>query len=242
MSVPNALLQKWQFASSEATQSVVLPDGCQDLIFYFDGTRHRKCFVSSLAASAYSVASTSPAQFVGYRLQPGARINEARLVSAMAHYDGVDTNLAFNAIDDFVRLDQGVTQALQALAAAPRVAAAARDCGLSVRSLERLLASATGRAPSFWKRLARVRQAANGLLSAESLAALAADHGYADQAHMQRDFKAWFGVTPLQFRRDVTLLRTVAELGYGERASASLSIQLDIGVHSSTKNPSTSAT
>jgi AraC-like DNA-binding protein len=215
LNTPTALLHPWQFNATAPTESVVLPDGCQDLIFCTDGTGRGQWFVSALADAAYTVASPGGAQFIGYRLQPGTQLDQAALLRAMAHRDGSDVAHALNAIDDFTFVDQGVRQALAALAGTPKVEYAARVCGLSMRSFERLLSRATGQPPSFWKCLARARQAAHALMRTESLAALAADHGYADQAHLQRDFKRWFGVTPMQLRRNTTLLRTATALGYG---------------------------
>lgn len=47
------------------------------------------------------------------------------------------------------------------------------------------------------------------------LAELAADHGYADQAHMTRAFRRWLGITPAGLRRDPDRAALLAASGYG---------------------------
>lgn len=106
---------------------------------------------------------------------------------------------------------------------------------MSVRSLERLVKAATGRPPAYWRGLARVRAAASNIDAAVPLSALAADHGYADQAHMTRAFRQWFGTSPARLRADPVLRATVAASGYGQPAGIT-------GVHSSTRKPSGSET
>jgi AraC-like DNA-binding protein len=47
------------------------------------------------------------------------------------------------------------------------------------------------------------------------LAALAADHGYADQAHMTRDLRRWFGASPSRLRAMPSMLAALASSGHG---------------------------
>ena len=90
-----------------------------------------------------------------------------------------------------------VPVALQALADERDLRRVQRQLGVSERSLQRLVSAATGRPPLYWKRLARLRRAARALGSESPLTALAADHGFADQAHMNLEFQRWMGLTPL---------------------------------------------
>lgn len=76
-------------------------------------------------------------------------------------------------------------------------AAIARKLGVSERTLQRRFTEATGLRPGLYRRIARL-QAAIRLHGATrpTLSALAYDAGYADQAHMTRDFVALTGLTP----------------------------------------------
>ncbi len=81
-----------------------------------------------------------------------------------------------------------------------RVAQLADACGIPERRLQRLFAEYVGVSPKWVMRRARLHEAA---LRAESgggvdWAALAADLGYADQAHLTRDVTATLGVPPAQ--------------------------------------------
>jgi AraC-like DNA-binding protein len=227
MHSPIAVLEQWNFRATEATTSVVLPDGCQDLIVRIDADGAANYFVSALADQAYSVESHADEVFVGYRFQPGATIDETGLLAALKSCNATDLGFVVNLIDNFVVLDSAITEALTALATCARVKIAARYCGVSERSLERLIAKRTGRAPSYWKCLARARQAARTLATADihpsehhhsaaSLADIAAQHGYADQAHLHREFQRWFATTPIKLKQDATLLRTLVASGYGD--------------------------
>ena len=83
-----------------------------------------------------------------------------------------------------------------------RVAQVADACGIPERRLQRLFADYVGVSPKWVMRRARLHEAA---LRADAgrarvdWAALAADLGYADQAHLSRDFTATLGVPPTQY-------------------------------------------
>ncbi|AEG93229.1 helix-turn-helix domain-containing protein [Ramlibacter tataouinensis] len=94
-------------------------------------------------------------------------------------------------------------------------AAGAGRVGVSERSLERTTARATGQPPRYWRSLSRVRRAAMALRSPASLAEIAADHGYADQAHFSRECLRWLGQSPARLRASPRLLAVVAQSGYG---------------------------
>jgi AraC-like DNA-binding protein len=84
-----------------------------------------------------------------------------------------------------------------------RVAQLAGVSGLPERRLQRMFADYVGVAPKWVMRRARLHEAA---LRAEAAgpaavnwAALAAELGYADQAHLTRDFTATIGVPPARY-------------------------------------------
>jgi len=73
--------------------------------------------------------------------------------------------------------------------------------GLTVRSLQRLFADYVGASPKWVMRRARLHEAAERADSGELVdwAELAADLGYADQAHLTRDFTDTIGVPPTRY-------------------------------------------
>jgi AraC-like DNA-binding protein len=74
--------------------------------------------------------------------------------------------------------------------------------GLSARRLQRLFSDYVGVSPKWVMRRARLHEAALRADGGEAVdwAALAADLGYADQAHLTRDFTATIGVPPSRYR------------------------------------------
>jgi AraC-like DNA-binding protein len=84
-----------------------------------------------------------------------------------------------------------------------RVAELAEVSGLPERRLQRMFAEYVGVSPKWVMRRARLHEAAlrveaDGPASVD-WAALAADLGYADQAHLSRDFTATLGVPPSRY-------------------------------------------
>jgi len=73
--------------------------------------------------------------------------------------------------------------------------------GMTARSLQRLFADYVGVSPKWVMRRARLHEAAERADSGEPVdwAALAADLGYADQAHLTRDFTVTIGVSPTRY-------------------------------------------
>ena len=84
-----------------------------------------------------------------------------------------------------------------------RVAQLAQVSGLPERRLQRMFADYVGVSPKWVMRRARLHEAAlraeAGGEASVNWAALAADLGYADQAHLTRDFTATIGVPPTHY-------------------------------------------
>ncbi|KJS55127.1 AraC family transcriptional regulator [Streptomyces rubellomurinus] len=82
-----------------------------------------------------------------------------------------------------------------------RVDELARESGLPVRRLQRLFAEYVGASPKWVLRRARLHEASQRAVSGGELdlAALAAELGYADQAHLTRDFTAAVGISPARY-------------------------------------------
>ena len=145
------------------------------------------------------------------RLESIARhlIGDAHIAAAIAP---VDPRLrsAMRMLDRRLRRDDATIDGL-----AVRVASAARSLGMSVRTLERLFADQLGMSARTYQRLGRVgvvaqwleRDAAHARAGTRqgnvvTLSALAQNVGYADHAHMTREFVGAMGLPPSSFRRE----------------------------------------
>lgn len=216
MASASLILQSWRFCPERDTCSTVLPDGCRDLILRRASGGEPLWFISSLADRAYPVDCLAGEAFAGHRLLPGTRLPEAELLAALGTVE--DAAAALPLIAACGTLEVSLEEALAGLAESPSVARARTRLGVSERSLERLVSTGTGRPPGYWLRLARVRRLARALLREREdwpLVELAAALGYADQAHMNRECRRWFGLAPGALRRQPELLALAAEPGYG---------------------------
>lgn len=95
-------------------------------------------------------------------------------------------------------LDDAVDMALHAN---PTLSELAHAAGVNAGHLVRTFRERFGCTPGELSRRARVRQAARRLTTSDdSIALIAIDVGFADQAHLTRVFRRWYGVTPGTFR------------------------------------------
>jgi AraC-like DNA-binding protein len=103
--------------------------------------------------------------------------------------------------DPAAELARGLVARIRAGREIRRVADLARTEGLSVRSLQRLFSGYVGVSPKWCILRYRIHEAveAAGARTGVDWAALAADLGYADQAHLVRDFTATVGVPPTAY-------------------------------------------
>jgi AraC-like DNA-binding protein len=84
-------------------------------------------------------------------------------------------------------------------AGVPRVSAALSRLPTGERQLRRRFTLAVGYGPATYLRVARLARAIDKASLSPDLATLAADAGYADQAHLSRDCRDLTGVTPGEF-------------------------------------------
>jgi AraC-like DNA-binding protein len=105
---------------------------------------------------------------------------------------------------DASEADRPVEHAMRRLArpGAPAVDALADELGWSRRHFSRRFRAATGFSPDRFRRIARFERFTAALARApgDSLAGLAADHGYADQAHLTHEVRDFSGLTPAELR------------------------------------------
>jgi AraC-like DNA-binding protein len=149
------------------------------------------------------------------RVVPAARLFGSRAEStrqAIMHADaGADADMVAHADLLLCSVRPGPDPAAEQAAtlvawitddpALRRVDQLSAGSGMSARSLQRLFADYVGVGPKWVMRRARLHEAAERADSGELIdwAALAADLGYADQAHLTRDFTATIGVPPARY-------------------------------------------
>ena len=115
--------------------------------------------------------------------------------------DPDEESLFVNEIVDIIETDRTIRS----------VAALRRRLDISERSLQRLTVRRLGLNPAWLVRRRRLHEASARLRwGSESLAEIAAELGYADQAHFTRDLRTVTGMTPAQIvRRGRPASRTV---------------------------------
>lgn len=106
-------------------------------------------------------------------------------------------------VDDEGRMLSAIVAAIETDPGLTRVDAVAARFALSERALQRLTRKRLGFSPKALIRRRRLQDAADLLARNEPVdtASLAAELGYADQAHLIRDFRTVTGRTPAEYRR-----------------------------------------
>lgn len=213
--LPEPALALWRFTASAPTTVHVPPDGCRDLIVIVPTRGAPVRLVSALSQASETHSFAQGDQAMGVRLRPGAQFEERALLALVDDREEFDDADLLAAVGAATRLDARVDEALACLGEVPSLSLAQARLGVSARSLERLLSGHTQRSPLWWRSLARARRCARALAGASPLAELAADHGYADQAHMTRDLRRWFVASPSQLRAMPSMLEALASSGHG---------------------------
>jgi len=210
----NTILAEWQSTHETNTTAIIIPDGCRDLIMRIAPGGKPHWFISSLEDHTYAVSIKMGEVLKGYRLKPGARIDKEGLLASVQDRHFETTDLC-EQINDFSFLSPSTVEALDCLACnQTTVAKTAIELGVSQRSLQRLFIQETGRSPVYWMSLARVRKSARTVLTSLPLAEIAALHGYADQAHMSREFKRWLNISPSRLQEDRKVCDQLNAAGY----------------------------
>jgi len=96
-----------------------------------------------------------------------------------------------------------VTAGVHCLQGGGSVREAVEQSGASHRHFIAVFRDATGLSPKAYARLQRFQQALRSMsgVPGAPVVQVAHDAGYADQSHFQRDFRAFAGMTPLEWRR-----------------------------------------
>jgi AraC-like DNA-binding protein len=192
----------------------ILPDGCLDLI-WSDGT----LLVAGPDSTARLTTTRPGGRYVGLRFAPGtgpaaigvpghtlrdeqvpleqlwpaARVRP--LTDRLAESARPGEVLERAAAGPLRGADPIAPAIVASLRAGATVAATADAVGLSERQLHRRCLDAFGYGPKRLARVLRMERAVALARAGEPFAAVAADAGYADQAHLTREVKALAGVS-----------------------------------------------
>ncbi len=170
-----------------------------------------------LRAGAVRAFIHVPAAELSDRIVPLETLFDGTAALTAAVIGPADDTAAFIAFADWLR-ERRMTAAREKIAQAvalvervvddPDLTTAgqlARSQQLSLRQLQRLFRDYVGASPKWVIRRNRLQEAADRIERGDvvSLAALAADLGYADQAHFTRDFVSAVGKSPTAFSSSV---------------------------------------
>ncbi|HEV7806601.1 MAG TPA: helix-turn-helix transcriptional regulator [Solirubrobacteraceae bacterium] len=209
----------WQRSGDGGSPIRVVPDGCIDVV-WIEGSGTQVVGPNTIA---FLVPLAAGARVAGVRLHPGAApalldVDAAALRDGRLAIDdawGDDGRRLAEALDEHDDRCDVLLSALARRAATaappdalvraaiarllvPRLAVArlARELGVSERQLRRRFDATVGYGP---RRLARVLRLGRALAAAhagEELGRVAADAGYADQAHFAHDCRSLAGASP----------------------------------------------
>ena len=193
-------------AAGEWLPQQATPDGCVEIIrrtrgqSRWDGDQPQS-FVVGLVGRPQPFEIGGDAAFEALRLWPWAwRVvgegDGADLHGRWAAWDAPD----FDTIEARLAVETGLDAIGTAILAAPTVAAMSAATAMPPRALQRWFAAHVGLPPRAWLRLRRFQTAFETLPGEASLAGHAAERGYADQAHMAREFRELAGLPAGQAR------------------------------------------
>lgn len=191
-------------APGEWLEQQAVPDGCVEIIRRLAG-RSRwggdqpAAFAVGLIERPEGFSISGDARFDGLRIWPWAwpLISEIPL----ADISGRWLPFAAEGIEERLAASPALAAIGRLILAAQSVGEMSRATAMSPRTLQRWFASNVGLPPRTYLRLLRFHKAFELVPVQPSLADHAAASGFADQAHMARDFRALAGVPARQARR-----------------------------------------
>ena len=202
---------RWTLAGGGAADDWIAqqatPDGCVEIIRRRAGRSRWNgdqpaCFAVGLIERPEPFEISGDSRFEALRLWPWALalVSDLPLDALRGRW------LSFEA-PAFAEIEARLSQAVavnacgRAIVAAQSVAAMSVTTGMSPRTLQRWFAAHVGLPPRRYLRLLRFQRAFETAPGQLSLAGHAAGTGFADQAHMAREFRALSGASASTARR-----------------------------------------
>jgi AraC-like DNA-binding protein len=215
--IPGAFV--WGLTHRSGDDTRVLPDGCMDLIWIGGTLIVAGPDTAATASGPVPVVVGDSATYVGLRFAPGdapvvlgvpaSELRDQRVLlddlwpTAMVRQFADHVSAApdrGSALEEIVlRLpglvrDRAVAGIVASLSAGGTVAATAEALDMGERRLHRRCLDAFGYGPKTLGRVLRLQRALALARAGTGFATVAAEAGYADQAHLARDVKALAGV------------------------------------------------
>jgi AraC-like DNA-binding protein len=204
-----------------AQRHFVPPDGCSDLIVRFSKGRLVGAFVQEPSLAAEVVAIAPEDALFGVRFVMGTggallRQREGIELEAQRRFAGAQPEDAASLLQRLLGFSTELVQRharaqpewlgeVLSLARARfgnvSVEELARHAGLSERTLHRGFVDWVGAGPKQLLRTLRIREAVSRVPFTASLVEVAAELGFADQAHLSREMTSLWGTTPGRLRR-----------------------------------------
>lgn len=197
---------------SDSVEHVATSDGCMEIIRRLEGRSswhgdQPALFVAGLTTHPAELRLSGASKFIGLRLWPWTwnaigRVNSRELIDRWADLATAapDFTMPDNPLDVFDAVDPRLigpanVPLIDAVLISASVSELAERSGRSHRYLQRWFERHVGIAPRIYLRLLRFSNAFDQLPELSgSLASHAADHGFADQSHMAREFRSMSGL------------------------------------------------
>lgn len=203
---------RWTLAGGGATGDWIAqqatPDGCVEIIRRLAGRSRWNgdqpaCFAVGLIERPEPFEISGDSSFEGLRLWPWAwsLVADLPLADLRGRWLPFDAP-AFAEIEARLSRAEAVNAFGRAIVAAGSVADMVRATGMNPRALQRWFAAHVGLTPRRYLRLLRFQRAFETAPGQASLADHAAGTGFADQAHMAREFRALAGASASTARRN----------------------------------------
>lgn len=215
----------WVLSQPRGGATTIVPDGCVEAVVTVEGRfrlageaarEMRRTRLLGLATHPLRARYEGPVRLAGIRLTPAGAL---RLLGSVADgtlapplEDAAEAFARTGSVEDLCRelrprilggpAHPRLERALEVVrAGAQDVGALARGAGVSTRQLDRWFERHLGLPPKLLARIARFRSAFElGARGPVCWAAIAARCGYADQAHLSREFAEFCGQAPARLR------------------------------------------
>lgn len=205
------LYHRWEYLVTADETSVIQPDGCRDLILVSRRGEPDTIRITEWDCQPRVVHLQAGTKMVGYRLSPGTTIASTVLAN-----EQLNTTTLEDMIESEATGSSEIFELIETLAQSnATVAQVARQSGRTTRTLQRQFRDISLPSPDYWRLLGRARRSTKALLCGASLAEIAHEYGYSDQAHMTRELVRWFGRTPSRLRQDKDLIIGINQPGLG---------------------------